>query len=308
MTGFLTGSGGTVELPPLLQWSIKLTDGDPCDAFSLSFAYEASYRDALREASGFYAAEGAGRVFTGVVDDYEISLTKNGCIAEVTGRGMAAKLLDVQVRAAEYVSAQLEDILQEYVTPYGIPRVEADSLDSVSNFVVETGYTCWQVLAGFCRHSGDVFPRFGIDGALILNTKTLNKGTVIRDCVESAWYSDDRYGVIAKQILINTRNGEIQVAENKEFLDRGGSRIRVAGRTGDKIRAVWRTARQRIDDSERNARLLTLRVPGGFLAWPTERIRVELPVLGISDYFVVQTAESACDETGLTCLLTLREV
>ena len=307
MTGFLTANGAATELPELLQWNIRLTDGDPCDAFSLSFAFRLEYREVLQKADGFFAVEGSRRVFTGVVDDYELSLTKNGCLAEVTGRGLAAKLLDTQVRAAEYLSAQIEDILREYVTPCGITRVETGEFSPVANFVVETGYTCWQVLAGFCRHSAGVFPRFREDGTLVLKKETPKGSIVLRDRAEAAWYSDDRYTEIARQILINTRNGQMQEAKNDLFLARGGSRVRVAGWTGNKIRAVWRTAAQRIEDAERSARTLSLRIPGIFLAFPGDRVQAEESALGISGSFTVQAAESACDETGRTCLLTLRE-
>ena len=72
-----------------------------------------------------------------------------------------------QVRAAEFVSAQLADILRLYVKPCGITRIDAAPMGQVANFAVETGYTCWQVLTGFCRHSAEIFPRFLPDGTLV---------------------------------------------------------------------------------------------------------------------------------------------
>ena len=38
---------------------------------------------------------------------------------------LAALLLDNQVRAAEYLSAQLADILKSYVLPYGVTKRRA---------------------------------------------------------------------------------------------------------------------------------------------------------------------------------------
>ena len=41
MTGYVTMCDGRRSaLPALLQWDIKLTDGDPCDGFSVCFPYE----------------------------------------------------------------------------------------------------------------------------------------------------------------------------------------------------------------------------------------------------------------------------
>ena len=246
-------------------------------------------------------------MFTGVVDDFEISMSKKGLLAEVTGRGLAALLLDTQVRAAEYLSAQLPDIISHYVTPCGITKLEMQSMPPVSNFVVETGYTCFQVLAGFCRHSAEIFPRFSADGTLVLKKETTSgKVITIRDCCTQAHFSKNRYGLIATQVLINTRNGQRIEARNEEFLARGGRSIRVNGITGQKVRAIWRGAQQRIDDAKRNSEILTIEVPGAFVAEPLDEVQVFLPELGISNTYTVQEAEAVCDETGLRCCLVLR--
>ena len=169
MTGYVTMCDGRRSaLPALLQWDIKLTDGDPCDGFSVCFPYERALAQTLRGAVFFTAEEDGATVFTGVVDDYEITLDAKGLLAEMTGRGMAARLLDNQVRAAEYLSAQLADILKSYVLSYGVTKLRTVQMPAVERFVVETGYSCWQVLAGFCRHSADIFPRFLPDGTLVL--------------------------------------------------------------------------------------------------------------------------------------------
>ena len=124
MTGYVTMCDGRRSaLPALLQWDIKLTDGDPCDGFSVCFPYERALAQTLRGAVFFTAEEDGATVFTGVVDDYEITLDAKGLLAEMTGRGMAARLLDNQVRAAEYLSAQLADILKSYVLPYGVTKL-----------------------------------------------------------------------------------------------------------------------------------------------------------------------------------------
>ena len=132
MTGYVrTCDGRRLTLPALLQWSVRLTDGDPCDSFSVRFLYEAELSEALRKAVLFEAEELGRTAFTGVVDDYEIRMDKKGLLVEMTGRGLAALLLDNQVRAAEYVRAQLEDILSTYVRPYGIVNIRAAAMPPV---------------------------------------------------------------------------------------------------------------------------------------------------------------------------------
>lgn len=309
MTGYLTLHGGEmVLLPQLLQWNFKLTDGDPCDSFSVCFCHERELAEQLKTAVGFHAVDGGRTVFTGLVDDYEISLGQKGLLTELTGRGMAAALLDNQVRAAEYQSAQLPDILNTYVRPYGVTKIEAGTLAPVARFVVETGYSCWQVLAGFCRHSAEIFPRFLPDGTLVLGETEKIQTVRLRQgrCISAA-LSDSRYGLSSRQILVNTRTGQQIAAENSEFLRRGGSCVKVQGLTGNKVRATWRTAAQRLEDARRDKHLIEVCVPGSFTAQPLDRVELTLPAMGVEGVFTVQTAESVCGDAGVSCTLTLRE-
>ena len=213
----------------------------------------------------------------------------------MTGRGMAARLLDNQVRAAEYLSAQLADILKSYVLPYGVTKLRTVQMPAVERFVVETGYSCWQVLAGFCRHSADIFPRFLPDGTLVLEPETAGKTVRLRQALSS------------RQVMVNTRTGAQTAAENAPFIALGGSCVKVHGMTGSKLRATWRTAQQRLEDDRRGKRLIEVRVPGAFTAQPMDRVELELEKMGIAGTYTVQAAESVCGADGMYCILTLRE-
>ena len=87
--------------------------------------------------------------------------------------------------------------------------IGAAAMPPVERFVVETGYTCWQVLAGFCRHSAEIFPRFLPDGTLVLGETEKIQIVRLRQgrCISAA-LSDSRYGLSSRQILVNTRTGQ----------------------------------------------------------------------------------------------------
>lgn len=307
MIGMVTScTGEQTLLPALLQWNIKRTDGEPCDSFSVQFLCGKTTKELLEQATEFRATEKGRVVFTGIVDDFELRLGKEGAIAELTGRGMAARLMDMQTPAAEYVSAQLEDILNAYVRPCGITKIQADEMPPVRNFVVQTGATCYQALAGFCRHSAEIFPRFLADGTLVLRKEAAGSSIRLDSEILTAQYVRNRYGVAARQVLINTRNGSYQAADYAGFQALGGTRVQYAGRTGDKIRATFRTAKQRLDDTKRDEKLLYVTYPGSFLAEPLDQAVVSIGALGIRGTFTVQEAQSGCDETGATCTLILR--
>ena len=308
MIGIVTScTGARTQLPALFQWSVKRTDGEPCDSFSVQFLCRKTTKALLEQATEFQAYEKGKLVFTGIVDDFELRLGKEGALAELTGRGMAARLMDMQTPAAEYVNAHLEDILNAYVRPCGITKIDADKMGKVSNFVVQTGATCYQALAGFCRHAAEIYPRFLADGTLVLRREQAGKEIRLGGDFLQAQYVRNRYGVAARQVLINTRDGSMEQARYEAFEALGGTSVRYAGRTGDKIRASFRTAKQRLDDAKRDERLLYVTYPGSFLAEPLDKVTVLADALGLRGTFTVQEAQSVCDETGTTCTLILRE-
>lgn len=301
--------GKRVLLPPLLQWSVCRTDGDPCGSFRLRVCMAEKSAQILDKVLEIRCREGAKTVFAGVVDDAEILVSEDGIFLEMTGRSMAAKLLDNQVRAQEFVSAQLTDILKTYVYPYGIDKVDADRMDAVPQFVVETGYTCWQVLAGFCRHSADIFPRFSADGTLILK-KNADRARfrILPEQILSLRDGHSRYAAASKQTLINTRNGQLQTAVNEAFTNSGVKRERVAALTGTKLRANFRTAQQRIDDTAKLTRQVQIELLGSFLAEPCDLVELSVPQIGLSGVFSVQAVKSGFDDTGRKCTLDLYEM
>ena len=309
MTGCLRlCSGELVSLPPLLEWSIRQTDGDPCGSFSVCFAFEAAWLPVLKQAVGFTAEDDGRTVFTGLVDDFAVKLDRRGALAEVSGRSMAAALMDNQVRAAEFVSAQLADILRLYVKPYGITRIDAAPMGQVANFAVETGYTCWQVLTGFCRHSADIFPRFAPDGTLVLRKNTNPRRVVIEpEQVRACSYVQNRYGAAARQVMVNTRTGQQQVAENAELRRLGIQCTHVSGMTGgSKLRATWRTAAQRLADSARELRQAMVQLTGMADVSPGDAAELRLPGLGAAEELSVAAVVHCGGDTGVFTTLELR--
>ena len=102
----------------------------------------------------FAAAHEGQRVFTGVVDECEVSLSAAGRLLEVSGRGMAALLLDNEALGQDYQSATQADILQNHAAPYGIEAAPGASLPPVSRLSVPTGSSEWSVIYEFARYYG----------------------------------------------------------------------------------------------------------------------------------------------------------
>jgi len=216
--------------------------------------------------------------------------------------------MDNEERGLRFVRMTHGEVLRRFVLPYGIPRVEApEILPPVENFSLETGGTAWQALRGFCRHSAGIFPRFTADGTLLLTNRDPGFFTVgEKNGVIRCEFRLCRYGLATRHEILSTANQTTETAENPEFLALGGSCRRVTLRQSRSLYADWRTARQRIEDECGRAVRLALTVPGTPEAEPGDRVRVELPAMGIGEEFVLCEVSRSLSQRGRETELILK--
>ena len=159
MTACMTDAVGTRwTLPAPTAWRLEYTAGVPCDSFWLRCPWDGN--NAVKPGSwvGFEAEHKGERVFTGLVDECEVSIDQNGRMLEVSGRGMAARLLDNEALGQDYQSATQADIIRDHVAPYGIETAPGGSLPPVTRFSVANGSSEWSVVYEFARYYGGVAP------------------------------------------------------------------------------------------------------------------------------------------------------
>jgi len=295
MTGYVQDyRGNTYRLPVLLDWELCYGWGEPCDAFQAVFLYEPGQLDMLSGAVRFWAEHEGERVFYGVVDEFEACAGKDGMLAVLRGRGLAALLMDNEAEAAQYGWASLDFILDRHVYPWGITRVKADGFSGGAPFTVESGDSQWKVLRDYARLCCGVRPRFSRDGVLLL-TKEPGDTRVIdgRTAVISQTYRQRRYGVISS-VLVKTRGGwTSRVVENSDFIARGGNCRRVLNvprSTG--YDAMGYAGEYQIRRSELDSVLCRLTLPSLFAAFPGDLVGIKESPLGITGEFCV--LESRC--------------
>ena len=115
MTGrIITYDHAVYDLPVLLEWKLIYTGSVPCDEFSVTCLYSAEMAEALHRAVSFLAMDGTALLLRGIVDEYLISQSAAGRTVTITGRGLAARLLDNESRAVTYQAATLEEILRSH--------------------------------------------------------------------------------------------------------------------------------------------------------------------------------------------------
>lgn len=302
----LTCDDEKLSLPTPYSFDILRTDGDGCDAFTLctSFSIDASK---LQKADRLLLRSGGDPVFSGLVDEIERSADASGTVLTVYGRGYGARLLDNQVKAAEFATLTTSELLRRYVEPYGITAAVRDSA-SVSGFSVHRGYTAMQVVEGFCVHAGLLPPHFDGSGKLLLlKNRTESELHLHESELLSAVYRDTRYGVRSYVELMHTKTGEKHAAKYPAFIARGGMSKRYGSYSGMTTAAADRTALQRVRASRREEYTLELTVPTLFPCEPGVRMTVKLPHLDVSGAFAVSSVRSVGSERGCYAVLQLRK-
>lgn len=309
MTGYVETAGGTVaELPPLIRWQLSYTTGTPCDSFTCSCPWDGGGDDGPVQWSRFTAKEGGDVVFRGVVDECEVRVDGNGSTLEVTGRGLAALLLDNEALGQDYVTATLEDILRDHVLPYGIEVASRAALPAVGRFSVAGGSSEWSVLEEFCRYHGAAVPRFDRMGRLELAPWRDGEKRVVGDRVPvtALRCTQRRYGVLSEIWVRDRVRQTVEKIDDPAFRAAGGQCRRVMTMPGRSDHQTMRyTGRYQLERSAARRLELEVELPLGFFAWPGELVELQRSGWGRNGIYRVAQAQVEQDGNGIRTRLEL---
>ncbi len=300
--------GRTIALPDITAWRMEYACGVPCDSFSVTCLWNPGEAGALSEAVRFAAEEDGRRVFTGVVDEFSCGWDENGGKLELSGRGMAALLLDNEALGCDYQAATFADILRDHVTPYGIRTGETVQLPAVPGFSVAAGSSEWQVLYEFCRYYGGVTPRFDREGRLCAapwrDGERLRLGADA--AVTALTWRERRYGVLSEVLVRDRTTGEVQQVTDRNFARRGGRCRRVLTMPGrSSYQAMRYSGEYQLQRSAETWRQVELTLPGAFRAWPGDLVELALAQDVCRGLWRVTESVSGLDGRGAYTALTL---
>ena len=278
MTAYvLTAAGERWQLPPAVEWELEYTAGVPCDSFF--------YRCPSRGCGGadpalwhrFEGYEGEQLVFRGVVDECVRTISSAGERLELSGRGLAALLLDNEALPRDYGTATAEDILDGHVRPYGISVAPGYALPAVNRFSVAAGSSEWSVVYDFARYHGGVLPRFDREGRLVLSPWSGGAPHVLGDStpVTELTVTDKRYGALSAVWVRDRYRDHVEKVTDPDFLAQGGSARRVITVPG---RGDWQamryTGRYQLERAGRERLRIRAEIPELFWVWPGEMVQV----------------------------------
>ena len=275
MTAYVTTAAGrTFQLPVPLSWELNYTAGVPSDSFWVRCPWQAGQGTDPAEWVRFSAAEAGETVFSGVVDECEVNQGAEGLRLEVSGRGMAALLLDNEALGQDYGTATLEDILRDHVAPYGIELSGEASLPAVSPFSVSTGSS---------------------EGWTEVENLAISDATP----VTSLTVRDRRYGVLS-QILVRDRVRQtVEQVEATDFLRMGGRCRRVMTMPGRSSYQAMRYSGQfQLDRSAAELVRMEAVVPVLFYGKPGDLVRIQRSDWDRNGSWRVVEASVQADEAG----------
>ncbi len=302
-----TCGGGTYQLPTLLSWELDLTSSVPCDSMTAVCPYDPAMADVLPKAVRFTARQDGGIMLRGVVDAYEISLSHQGLLMSLEGRGMAALLLDNESEALTYARALLPEILENHVTPYGI-RVEKAWEVSGGSYAVTSGASQWKAVQGFTRRFGGFDPYFTREGTLVAaplwgSGRTLELGNTAP--LLRLRKREQRYGVISEMLIQDKSQRISHRVPNQKFIDAGGQRRHVLYMPRSTAVDRRYTGEYQIAQSALEQVEVTAELSGPFEAMPGDRVKLSLERLALSGQYEVIRSRSRMDGSGERTELTL---
>ena len=265
-------------LPKPLAWRLDYTSGTPCDSFWLRCVWDENNNTKPEDWVSFAAEHEGQRVFTGIVDECEVSITAKGRLLEISGRGMAALLLDNEALGQDYQTATQMDIVRDHVRPYGISVAPGAALPAVSRFSVATGSSEWSVVYEFARYYGGIAPRFDREGRLVLSGWDDSRERVVDDStpVISLVRRDRRYGVLSQVLMRDRWSGAVERVSNAEFAAAGGRARRVITMPAKSTYKAMRYSGQfQLDKSASELSRMEVTVGQAFCVWPGDLVTVQ---------------------------------
>lgn len=309
MIGYVTDwRGERWRLPELESWEIEYTAGVPCDSFWLRFPWKQENETGPEKWVGFQGEQDGARAFTGVVDECERIRDGRGERMEMSGRGMAALLLDNEAMGQDYAAATLEDILRDHVEPYGIAAAPGARLPAVSRFSVAAGSSEWSVVYDFARYYGGVTPRFDKMGRLVLTGWLEERELILGDDVPVTEMrcTDRRYGVLSEVVVRDRYSGSVQTIRHHSFLEQGIRARRVIAAPGrSSYKAMRYSGQFQLDRAAVQRVKIEVQVALPFCAMPGELVVLERSGWDRNGRYRVIRAKTGLDETGYWTRLEL---
>ena len=304
--------GGKWQLPELLTWEISHGFCSPCDSFEMEFLHSGDCLEKLSDSVEMAAYHDGRTVFRGRIDGYDARCGQSGSTVKLYGRGLQALLLDNEAESADYYGADIDSILAKHFSALGLGEVDKAGVSGKADrFSVGNGWSHWKALSSFAEFCCGVKPRFAPNGTLVLDGEKGGNTYRIDDktAVISQSCGEDRYGVISHVLVKRRYTNKGAVAENADFIKKGGRCLRIVNVPKSTFYDSMRhEADYQIKKSMENYLWARVTVAEAFPAFPGDRLEMESSPLGVRGSFLITATRCRGSAAGVSTEIEMREV
>ena len=194
----------------------------PADCVSALF----DHRDCAELCSFHIFCDGM-LVFKGVVDEQERIVSSSGAFLKISGRSLAALLLDNESVPVTYHHPSAGIIYEKHVKPFSIVTSGNPDRTYYSDLVITKGESNWQALSRFCQNCMSSVPRISGRGELFFEGEENEKEVIFSDTDGDILYQsiEERVRrceeISCVNIKVSNASGYHAKVENADALERG---------------------------------------------------------------------------------------
>ena len=141
-----TVSGKKVALLPPISVQINVHEDAPADDMTVIFPLI----EQVPKIATIRVWNGEKPIFSGIIDEQIMGVTKNGAMLKLIARSRAALLLDNEAMPQEYHYPSLTQLYERHVEPYGFCGFIGNGGTFDTKMTITKGMSEWQVIEEFC--------------------------------------------------------------------------------------------------------------------------------------------------------------
>ena len=143
-----------VELCDPVSLTINKEENVPADDMVVKFPYIS-----VKELKTVVVSDGEKVVFTGVVDEQQTVMKKNGEFLLIVCRSMAAVLLDNESVPISYTNPSTDIIEMRHIKPYNLCMKDNDNSTYFGTLTIPKGASQYKAVEDFCKNMYHCTPR-----------------------------------------------------------------------------------------------------------------------------------------------------